>query len=356
MRYCKPSCQKYPFHWKYLKRILCTGRSVTLINLSVLILLIYYSVSILFNDISPLSKFIYENENLIPFPLYLSTYINNNKNIPISKQSYPGYGNVRNATFRSTYPSIDINEHSTFDKIFILSNPRCSSNYKKFKQMTSHLKLNTKQFKSIDATLISLSSPPIPLNRHLLNINNQISKSMLKRQIAHTHLHKTVWNYVIHNKLQRVLIIDDEFMINHDGILGLPGLLNNIDIESITRKLVWHFIFLDTKHNNDVQNSNDIWSWNNGLKATLTHVSHGSSAYILSLQGAEFLSKKITHFRTSLNTEIGLLQHEHINEFISLNICNRKNQKHKCEGIIKYTVDERMNNQSLDCTWRRAGD
>ena len=68
----------------------------------------------------------------------------------------------------------------------------------------------------------------------------------MKRQFNH-HMrfydaHYRLWRYIEQKKWQRVLILDATTFPSEQLIHSLPGVLNNVDVESVARQKPWHLI------------------------------------------------------------------------------------------------------------------
>lgn len=339
-RYTHPNLWMHVIHLRlYFRRIwpmLCKRRPVTIVNL--LLLVFFFTELAVKMNTRNRTVILSSNEllsaaPLLPFPLYLSLVPRKLK--ANFGHKFPGYAGIRNATFRDRYPSLNID--GTFDAIFVLTNSRCTRQLNTFMKRANALGLLVKPW-SIESE-ISLSDPPIPIAHSGVlhhGIGDNSVATMLKFEVAYTDAHVRIWRYLVNYRLQRLLILDDTVFPTAALIRMLPSMMSDVDMESVARASPWHMLFLRrTRIDTSVE---PIWcsmQGNHHNAVTVASISHGAGAYILSLDGAQFLLDHLTSFRAPLNVQFGVLQREFAGRFITLSACGAPNRNPSCNHIIK---------------------
>lgn len=300
---------------------------------------------------------------------------------------FPGYAGLRKGTFRDRYPSTTVNGTGTFDAIFVLSSSRCARHLKRFRGKAKERGLLVEPWAI--STSVSISDPPLPLAGNDgsairgggIGSSAMLVPAVLRRELAYTDAQVRLWRHVLNAGLQRVLILDETLFPTKRLLNMLPTMMVGVDTESVARAQPWHIIYLRRTvlrrryENDDSNNYNDddddalsesIWSWSNvgsgqskrQMPVTIANVSHGAGAYILSMNGAQFLLDHVTSFVASLDVQFGMLQRQYPNQFIALSICEAHHDKPFCPDNIMDISQPRPNDDaesvSFDCTWRRS--
>lgn len=306
------------------------------------------------------------------------------KHFGVGGNIFPGYAGLRKGTFRDRYPSHTVNGTGTFDAIFVLSSSRCARHLKKFRGKAKERGLLIESWPI--SSSVSISDPPLPLagkdgsaiRGGGMSSSAMLVPAVLRRELAYTDAQVRLWRHVLNAGLQRVLILD-ETLFPTKRLLGmLPTMMVGVDTESVARAQPWHIIYLRRtvlrrKYDNDDGNNNDedetsesIWSWSNvgsghdkhQMPVTIANVSHGAGAYILSMNGAQFLLDHVTSFAAPLDVQFGMLQRQHPTQFVALSVCEAHHDKPFCPENIKDISQPRPNDDpesvSFDCTWRRS--
>lgn len=299
---------------------------------------------------------------------------------------FPGYVGLRKGTFRDRYPSTTVNGTGTFDAIFVLSSSRCARHLKKFRGKAKERGLLIEPWAI--STSVSISDPPLPLAGNdgsairgggIGGSSAKLVPAVLWRELAYTDAQVRLWRHVLNAGLQRVLILD-ETLFPTKRLLGmLPTMMVGVDTESVARAQPWHIVYLRRtvlrrKYDNDDSNNNNnydelsesIWSWSivgsghnkRQMPVTIANVSHGAGAYILSMNGAQFLLDHVTSFAAPLDIQFGMLQRQYPNQFIALSVCEAQHDKPFCPDNTMDISQPRLNDDpesvSFDCTWRRS--
>lgn len=346
--------------WHKVQRAACARRIVCLVNLCVIVLLAWQMISIMrFGGDSHTTESVLQTKrnDELPYPLNLARWV------PWAVESMdetaaiggPGYSTVRAGTFRNKYPSTIIAGSGTFDAVYVVTSARCGKQWETFQRLSEAHGIPVTRWIQSDARKISFAAPPIPLAGGITG-GSRAATAILKRQLAYMDAHRRVWRRVIDMRQQRVLVIDDSLFPTPRLLRLLPATLADIDTESVAQQTPWHFVFLRRSLSPKLHpgHREAIWTVNSryGHTVTIANVSHGAGAYVLSLDGANFLLEHITAFRAPLDVEIGLLQHDHRSNFTALSMCNDVSDTPFCPKMIQ-DISTRKS-VSLECTWRRA--
>lgn len=360
--------------WHEMERALRARRVVCMVNFAIMAVLIWQfsSIARLRGDSNILVSVLRKKQITdLPYPLRMARAATHSGGMDtgeeqvLAKIGGPGYVSIRAGTFRNKYPSITISGGGTFDAVYVITSGRCERQWDAFRYLATSYALPLVKWELMDARRISLAAPPVPIasdaTMHFSHSNNRALASILKRQIAYMDAHQRLWRQVIDTGKQRVLVIDDTLFPTQRLLRSLPPTMSNIDTESVARRTPWHFIFLRRQGllasaSRDVHSKRqeNVWTLNPKYKhaITIANVSHGVGAYILSLDGAKYLSKNIVSFRAPLDVEIGLIQLEHRENFVALSACNNDVPTPFCPEMILDISKKGMT--SFDCGWRRT--
>lgn len=364
--------------WTKLRRFSCSKQAVGAVNLTVILLLLWQSISILFwrgDSNLELTLLDMRATSDLPYPLNLSKLATETHMLPSLFQSDPltnqtligpGFAHVRSASFRNKYPSVTMTGTGTMDAIYVISNSRCEKQWQKFENLAVEHSLPVIRWPQVDVRQISLTRPPIPLLSSVSahgSSSNRAVHGILKRHLAYLDAHRRLWTHIMEHSKQRVLVLDDTVFPMRHLLHDLPVIMTTIDQESVIRHKPWHFVFLRRQplgamRSHHVRRSKlvreQVWASDArlGHSIVIANVSHGTSAYVLSLQGARLLREHVTHFRAPLDVEIGLLQRELEDKFVALAPCGEDGITKRCATGIE-EVSERKWSSNFDCVWRR---
>lgn len=375
-RFCNVRALPFTFDAQRLWKIACDKRLVGFINFVVILLLVWQLISIvrLKGDSNMMVKVLsHMKSDDLPYPLNIAKLAMQPHAFVMSKASsanssapklWPGYAEIRSATFRSRYPSSSISGSGTFDGIYVLTNSRCEQQWELFQQLANNFSLSYVRWPQLDSRQVQLSNPPLPLSTLVskqIAGNNRAVLSILKRQIAYLDSHRRIWKNVIQTGRQRVLVTDDTLFPKPRLLRSLPSTMTNIDQESVARQTPWHFIFLrrqvqgiQMKRKSHRRRREPMWTVNPKYKhdVVIANISHGVGSYVLSLQGAKFLLSHVKRYRVPLDVEIGLLQKEQSAKFMALSACNNDDLRPFCPEIIR-DISNSRGSGTFDCVWRR---
>ncbi|CAN8071079.1 unnamed protein product [Agarophyton chilense] len=298
----------------------------------------------------------------LPHPIDIIAQVRNRKvKLPIDSAFYaPGYVHVRQATFRNKYPSESIAGSETFDAVFVITSQKCSSQFREFQKMAHEAGITAVKWEHTDVRRVSLDKPPMPISDSALGkLQNLKGRDLfvVRRHIAYFDAHRRLWAHVAASGKQRSLVIDDSLFPTTRLLRSLPSVLSDADQESIARQKPWHFMFLRRQvvHHKSIRKKRkeSMWVMNAKYKhpVVLANISHGASAYVLSLDGAILLQKHVRTFREPLDIEIGLVQRDLKDQFVALSACNNDVQAPFCPEMI---MDISHNSgKAHNCLWRR---
>ncbi|KAI0565878.1 hypothetical protein FGB62_14g118 [Gracilaria domingensis] len=272
----------------------------------------------------------------------------------------PGYVHTRLATFRSKYPSENIEGSGTFDDVFVITSEKCTAQFKETERLAHEAGISITKWGFDEGRHVNLDIPSVPISESTLRKLKGLKGrdlSVMRKHILYFDAHRRLWAHVNATGKQRCLVIDDSLFPTTRLLKSLPSVLSDADQESVARQKPWHYMFLRRQiihHESKVKKRKEpIWVMNSKYKhaVVLANVSHGASAYVLSLDGAFFLQKHVTEFREPLDIEIGLVQREFRNQFVALSACNNDVQTPFCPEMIADISHHSA--KAHNCLWRR---
>lgn len=350
--------------WKQVDNRLWGGvlgrkRVVSVLNLTVLIVLGLQTVSMLRTGFDiELPRRMLDSMKLeeLPYPLNIVVQVHR-KNITTApwetKMQYAGYVKTRLGTFRNRYPSTMMKGRGTFDGIYVISNHKCESQWRAFEKRAMGKSWSYTRWLQMDWKKISLQAPPIPIAYDVMTHGNngghglKAMSNMLKRQVSYAEAHRRVWQEVIQSQRQRVLILDDWLFPTERLLRRLPRLLSNMDQESVVRQRGWHFLNLRWKGRKGTgKEEGGIW-WRerrSGFGVVEGNVTHGTGAYVISLEGARVLLREMGVFGGELEREIGTVIRESGGRVVGLNVVGGEESVEEIWAGV---------NRGIECGWRR---
>lgn len=240
-------------------RLLLRRQVIALVNLLVFILLLYHTL--------------YRTYPTRP-------RISTNSRLELPKT--PGYGSIRHATFRYPYPCNTLK--SCIDRIFVIVDSTCDI-WPEFHRRADDLNLRVSRWET--RQVVWNAFPSIPLSSRVTRDMYKASvrtREHFNRRLRFYDAHYRLWQHVVRKKWQRVLVLDVTTFPKDSLIKSLPGVLNNVDIESVARQTPWHVVQFQKQQNGT------FWTNNPYLhKPVLQGLNGGMISYVLSFHGANFL-------------------------------------------------------------------
>jgi hypothetical protein len=277
----------------------------------------------------------------------------------LNQSRLAGYSEVRSGTFRSRYPSNKLSD--VFDEVFVITNPKCPSQWDTFQSHAMHAGLKVRQWPVMPFRRISLASPPIPLARSASlddRGGNKQAVSILKRQVSYLDAHRRIWQHVTETRKQRVLILDDSIFPSDRLRQLLPTLFNNVDQESIAGQTPWHLVTFRRKtarwNTSSTQPPEAAWCSNPHYNHAVVRArpSYGSGMYAISIGGAFWMLEHVREYRAPMDVEIALLQKENEEEFVALSACNNDEPREFCPDLAE-DISLARTKHNFECSWRR---
>lgn len=338
---------------------LARKRVVGILNFTVLIMLVWQTISIIrMRGEVDLGRYVLESMNAeeLPYPLNIVVQVhqrNITKGLGRGKSGFAGYAVKKDGTFRTKYPSVDISGRGTFDGVYVLSNPKCSRIWKEWERRAAALGWNYMKRDVEDWKTLALSDLPMGMRKEIES-KNKGSLAMTKRHVRYFEAQRKLWEHVVEMRQQRVLVLDEWLFPTRKLLENLPRILTNVDQESIARQRAWHVIYLRRRRIGIRDEA--VWcvdkGWNG--RVVVADRSVGMGAYILSLEGARELLKRVEEGRGGVDVDVGMAQINSENGsegLLALGGGCVVDEGRGCGGMWEQVGGGKRS--GMDCEWRR---
>lgn len=208
-----------------------------------------------------------------------------------------------------------------FSRIYVLNRNSCLERWQWMQQKAALLNIPLTRFLATDFSEFTLDNPPISISHAKVA---GFSSSVTAGQVACTYSHMRIWRDVLEHQYPVVIILEDDVFFTKEAVERLPNIMKAAEMGSKVHQKPWHWIFFRRHAVGDIQ-SEKVWyledNSTHSNKITVACASWGTSAYALSLQGAEFLTTHIQEYIMPLDVQIAQLQQDLGEEFVTLSAC-----------------------------------
>ncbi|GJQ13042.1 hypothetical protein GpartN1_g4833.t1 [Galdieria partita] len=243
-------------------------------------------------------------------------------------------------------PSSQMNNHIQsgtipFSRIYVLNRNICLERWQLIQEKATAFHIPLTRFPATDFSEFTLDDPPISISHAKVA---GFSSSVTTGQVACTYSHMRIWKDVLEHQYPVVLILEDDVFFTKEAIERLPSIMKAVEMGSKVHQKPWHWIFFRRHALGNIQLEKVWYLEDNSTDSnaiTIACSSWGTSAYALSLQGAQFLTEHIEEYVMPLDVQIAQLQEDFGEEFVTLSACkNGPYYTAPCPETIEEFTDE----------------
>jgi len=206
-----------------------------------------------------------------------------------------------------------------FSRIYVLNRNSCVERWQLMQYKAALYDMPLTRFPATDFSEFTLDDPPISISHAQVA---GFSTSVTTGQVACTYSHMRIWKDILEHEYPIVMILEDDVFFTKEAVERLPAIMKAVEMGSQLHGKPWHWIFFRRHAVGDIQHEK-VWytEVNSSNKITIACPSWGTSAYALSLQGAQFLTQHIQEYIMPLDVQIAHLQEQFGEEFVTLSAC-----------------------------------
>ncbi|GJD11604.1 hypothetical protein Gasu2_57350 [Galdieria sulphuraria] len=228
-----------------------------------------------------------------------------------------------------------------FSHIYVLNRNSCSERWQLMQEKAASFHFPLTRFPATDFSEFTLDNPPVSISHAKVA---GFSSSVTTGQVACTYSHMRIWNDILKHQYPVVLILEDDVFFTKEGIERLPSIMKAVEMGSKVHQKPWHWIFFRRHALGNIQLEKVWYLEDNSTDSnaiTIACSSWGTSAYALSLQGAQFLIEHIQEYIMPLDVQIAQLQEDLGEEFVTLSACkNGPYYTAPCPETVEEFTDE----------------